>query len=149
MTANNICFICKTDLSKPVKQEVNGTMILPLLVIPAFNIYGPHSRLCLCEKLWESWRHFISKWKSLKEILRSISFAAKSNWLALFTNIVKKVLGWKLTRPLTKKLRWKHVVRVIRGLCCKSFTTVIYGHKYVSVCNLPYDRNLHSKLWLS
>jgi hypothetical protein len=28
-------FICKTDQSKPVKQEVNGTMMLPLLVFPA------------------------------------------------------------------------------------------------------------------
>jgi hypothetical protein len=27
-------FICKTDYSKPVKQEVNGTLILPLLVFP-------------------------------------------------------------------------------------------------------------------
>jgi hypothetical protein len=28
-------FICKTDYSKPVKQEVNGTVILPPLVFPA------------------------------------------------------------------------------------------------------------------
>jgi hypothetical protein len=28
-------FICKTDLSKPVKQKVNGTVILPPLVFPA------------------------------------------------------------------------------------------------------------------
>ncbi len=28
-------FICKTDYFKPVKQEVNGTMILPSLVFPA------------------------------------------------------------------------------------------------------------------
>ncbi len=27
-------FICKTDWSKPVKQEVNGTVILPPLVFP-------------------------------------------------------------------------------------------------------------------
>jgi hypothetical protein len=27
-------FICKTDLSKPVQQEVNGTVILPPLIIP-------------------------------------------------------------------------------------------------------------------
>jgi hypothetical protein len=27
-------FICKTDSSKPVKQEVNGTMILSPLVFP-------------------------------------------------------------------------------------------------------------------
>ena len=34
-------FICKTDLSKPVKQEVNGTVILPPLVFPAesFSIF--------------------------------------------------------------------------------------------------------------
>jgi hypothetical protein len=30
-------FICKTDLSKPVKQEVNGTVILPLLLFPAWR----------------------------------------------------------------------------------------------------------------
>ena len=28
-------FICKTDKSKPVKQEVNGTVLLPPLVFPA------------------------------------------------------------------------------------------------------------------
>jgi len=27
-------FICKTEKSKPVKQEVNGTLILPPLVFP-------------------------------------------------------------------------------------------------------------------
>ncbi len=31
---NCFVFICKTDLSKPVKQEVNGTVILPRLVFP-------------------------------------------------------------------------------------------------------------------
>jgi hypothetical protein len=31
----NFVFICKTDYSKPVKQEVNGTVILPSLVFPA------------------------------------------------------------------------------------------------------------------
>jgi hypothetical protein len=31
-----IVFICKTDSSKPVKQEVNGTVILPPLVFHAF-----------------------------------------------------------------------------------------------------------------
>jgi hypothetical protein len=30
-----ICF-CKTDQSKPVKQEVTGTVILPPLLFPAF-----------------------------------------------------------------------------------------------------------------
>jgi hypothetical protein len=30
-------FVCKTDLSKPVKQEVNGTVILPPLVFPGNN----------------------------------------------------------------------------------------------------------------
>ena len=30
--------ICKTDLSKPVKQEVNGTVILPPLVFPGLPI---------------------------------------------------------------------------------------------------------------
>jgi hypothetical protein len=34
MTTDNFCFICKTDYSKPVKQEVNGTVILPTLVFP-------------------------------------------------------------------------------------------------------------------
>jgi hypothetical protein len=31
-------FICKTDYSKPVKQEVNGTVILPPLVVPDFRL---------------------------------------------------------------------------------------------------------------
>jgi hypothetical protein len=30
----NFVFICKTDKSKPVKQEVNGTVILLPLVFP-------------------------------------------------------------------------------------------------------------------
>jgi hypothetical protein len=30
--------ICKTDLSKPVKQEVNGTVILPPLVFPDWTL---------------------------------------------------------------------------------------------------------------
>ncbi len=39
-------FICKTDLSKPVKQEINGTMILPPLVFPAIFInYTPRAML--------------------------------------------------------------------------------------------------------
>jgi hypothetical protein len=31
---------CHTADSKPVKQEVNGTVILPLLVFPDYNLYG-------------------------------------------------------------------------------------------------------------
>jgi len=31
-------FICKTDYSKPVKQEVNSTEILPPLVFPAYTM---------------------------------------------------------------------------------------------------------------
>jgi hypothetical protein len=34
MTTVYFCFISKTDLSKPVKQEVNSTVILPPLVFP-------------------------------------------------------------------------------------------------------------------
>jgi hypothetical protein len=30
--------ICKTDYSKPVKQEVNGTVILPPLVFPDVSV---------------------------------------------------------------------------------------------------------------
>jgi len=33
MTTDKV-FICKTDQSKPVKQEVNGTVIFPPLVFP-------------------------------------------------------------------------------------------------------------------
>ena len=33
-TDNFFVFICKTDQCKQVKQEVNGTVILPLLVFP-------------------------------------------------------------------------------------------------------------------
>ncbi len=43
MRTNNFCFICKTDKSKPVKQEVNGALILPPLVFPA----GPDKLECL------------------------------------------------------------------------------------------------------
>jgi hypothetical protein len=34
MTTDFFVFICKTDLSKPVKQEVNSTVRLPPLVFP-------------------------------------------------------------------------------------------------------------------
>ena len=34
MTTDNFCFVCKTDYSKPVKREVNSTVILPPLVFP-------------------------------------------------------------------------------------------------------------------
>jgi len=34
MTTEIFVFICKTDYSKPVEQEVNGTVILPPLVFP-------------------------------------------------------------------------------------------------------------------
>ncbi len=33
-----LTFCCKTDKSKPVKQEVNGTVILPPLVFPAKSL---------------------------------------------------------------------------------------------------------------
>ncbi len=41
MTTGNFVFICKRDLSKPVKQEVNGTVILPPLVFPGATILFP------------------------------------------------------------------------------------------------------------
>ncbi len=45
-------FICKTDKSKPVKQEVNGTAILPPLVFPDLtHLSGIPKLLCLCSKL--------------------------------------------------------------------------------------------------
>ena len=40
MTTDNFCFICKTDYSKPVKQEVDGTVILPPLVFPAWTNFN-------------------------------------------------------------------------------------------------------------
>jgi hypothetical protein len=36
-------FICKTDKSKPVKHEVNGTVTLPPLVFPALSIRLLHT----------------------------------------------------------------------------------------------------------
>ncbi len=38
-------FICKTDSSKPVKQEVNGTVILPPLVFPGWRHFGATEEL--------------------------------------------------------------------------------------------------------
>jgi len=35
MATTIFVFICKSDVSKPVKQEVNSTVILPTLVFPA------------------------------------------------------------------------------------------------------------------
>jgi hypothetical protein len=34
MTTHNFCFISKTDITEPVKQEVNRTVILPPFSIP-------------------------------------------------------------------------------------------------------------------
>ncbi len=54
---------------------------------------------------------------------------------------------------------WQHESWIMRinqlsisaasGQLYKSFTIVIYGHSYTSVCSLPYDRNLRSQLMLS
>ncbi len=38
MTTTIFVFICKTDSSKPVKQEFNGTVILPPLVFPGSTV---------------------------------------------------------------------------------------------------------------
>jgi hypothetical protein len=35
---DNFCFYLQKDQSKPVKQEVNGTVILPPFVFPGFNL---------------------------------------------------------------------------------------------------------------
>jgi hypothetical protein len=35
---DNFCFYLQKDQSKPVKQEINGTMILPPFVFPGFNL---------------------------------------------------------------------------------------------------------------
>jgi hypothetical protein len=40
-------FICKTDKSEQVKQEVNCTVILPPLVFPGLTLVG-FSRLAQC-----------------------------------------------------------------------------------------------------
>ena len=60
MTTGNFCFfICKTDYSKPVKQEVSGTVILPPLVFPGtlhriiliclyINVYNVYKYVCVC-----------------------------------------------------------------------------------------------------
>jgi len=47
-------FICKTDQYKPVKQEVNGTKILPALVFPAER-YGRDGRSLVrrCENIYD------------------------------------------------------------------------------------------------
>ncbi len=37
MTTDNFCFYFKTDQSKPVKQEVNGKVILPPLESPPWG----------------------------------------------------------------------------------------------------------------
>ncbi len=42
-------FICKTDLSKPVKQEVNGKVILPPLVFPVYFHRGSLAQ-------WPQWQ---------------------------------------------------------------------------------------------
>ncbi len=43
-------FICKTDKSKPVKQEVNGTVILPPLVFPGQTLQLIVVRNCFAGK---------------------------------------------------------------------------------------------------
>jgi hypothetical protein len=45
-------FISKTDYSKPVKQEVNSTVILPPLVFPALKIVvSPRHYLSLLSRI--------------------------------------------------------------------------------------------------
>jgi hypothetical protein len=38
MTTDNFCFYLQNGKSKPVKEEVNGTVILPLLVFPVHSL---------------------------------------------------------------------------------------------------------------
>jgi hypothetical protein len=47
-------FICKTDKSKPVKQEVNGTVILPPLVFPGQTMKTVFYDTDTCSSISES-----------------------------------------------------------------------------------------------
>jgi hypothetical protein len=62
-------FICKTDQSKPVKQEVNGTVILLPLSTPWLCAYFLN---CFIQDLWCNLvKSFLSKSRSLKKEWRS------------------------------------------------------------------------------
>ncbi len=48
-------FMCKTDSSKPVKQEVNGTVILPPLVFPGWTQPWQMRKCKSVRKRWKKW----------------------------------------------------------------------------------------------
>ncbi len=54
-------FSCKTEYSKPVKQEVNGTVILPPLVFPAKAVWLWFSNLFLIRRYPKNNFHKIVK----------------------------------------------------------------------------------------
>ncbi len=83
-------FICKTDLSKPVKQEVNCTVILPPLVFPAFTV-----------RVWNFWNLKESK------ILNSVTVKVQNykikkigiSFCLLLPNIVKfGQISWTIVK---------------------------------------------------
>jgi hypothetical protein len=90
--------ICKTDLSKPAKQEVNSTVILPPLVFPAYghHILNQSSDECVKIKI----RKF-----SQYNIVRLLFFLQTSG---PFTN-VKTILFREISIFLQKHLngKWK------------------------------------------
>ncbi len=80
-------FICKTDESKPVKQEVNGTAILPPLIFPGL------SYSCLLSKELSSLlvaMGFILKCAKIKKAF------AVSNKVWIITGLRYRMINWKL-----------------------------------------------------
>jgi hypothetical protein len=66
-------FICKTDYSKPVKQEVNYTVILPLLVFP-----GPGYELVSLLKPELHWRG-LARWRQRPRHMLVLAMATLVN----------------------------------------------------------------------
>jgi hypothetical protein len=67
-------FICKTDQSKPIKQEVNGTVILPPFVFPAPT---------LAHRIGLGW-----KWQTATGIIQIVKrFTVQTQvWVAIWRN---------------------------------------------------------------
>jgi hypothetical protein len=100
-------FICKTDKSKPVKQEVNSTVILPPLVFPGLRIQKwPQGWR---QKEWESGLRWTANRKSvcvslgggrLRRRGETGTEKAKAQCyksINLFTDICKKIVCLSLT----------------------------------------------------
>ncbi len=78
MTTDNLCFYMQNRLIKSVKQEVNGTVILPPLVFPSTALWRAPALLLNIQACWkglpgtDSLAYFQRVWR-LKQALITLS----------------------------------------------------------------------------